>query len=140
MADMKALISITIVVAVFWLFTQVFLPLYEKSRRGEDAAPAGEGGRAAEMRGEDLAGLSPALEASLQTARSEGANALGEWLKQYRPYVQDPRLAWIELDYVVLVSLQDAKEARQVFRGVKERTPPNSPVYQRVKKLAKTYE
>jgi len=137
---MKALIYITLIVAVFLLFTQVFLPFYERSKRGEIAGQTEGGGRPAEPRGEDLPGLPPALATSLDTAKTEGAKALGEWLKQYRPYVKDPRLAWIELDYVVLVSLQDAKEARRVFQGVKERTPPTSPVYERVKKLEKTYQ
>jgi len=136
---MKALISIFIIALVIFLFKE-FLDFYEKSKRGEVAAQTEGGGRPAEVRGEDLPGLPPALETSLHTAQSEGAKALGDWLKQYRPYVKDPRLAWIELDYVVLVSLQDAKEARRVFQSVRDRTPPNSPVYERLKKLEKTYQ
>jgi hypothetical protein len=136
---MKALICIFIIVVVFFLFKE-FVSFYEKSKRGDVAAQTEGGGRPAELRGEDLTGLPSALEASLQAAQSEGAKAMGDWLKQYRPYVKDPRLAWIELDYVVLVSLQDAKEARRVFQSVKERIPPNSPVFDRVKKLEKTYQ
>jgi hypothetical protein len=137
---MKALICIVIVVVVVLVFKEVFLPFYERSKRGEVATQTETGGRPGELRGEDLAGLPTSLEASLQTAQGEGAKAMGEWLQKYRTYAKDPRLAWIELDYVVLVSLQDAKEARRVFQGVKERTPPNSPVFERVKKLEKTYQ
>ena len=62
------------------------------------------------------------------------------WLKAYRPYLSDPRLAAIELDYVVLVGASDLKEARQIFAAVKQRTPTNSPVYPRIKQLEKTYQ
>ena len=54
--------------------------------------------------------------------------------------VQDPRKAWIELDYCVLVSREDLSEARRVFAEVKKRTPPSSPVWPRVKDLEKVYE
>jgi hypothetical protein len=134
---MKALIAIFIIVVMFFLFRE-FLSFYEKSKRGEVPTQTA-GARPLELRGEDLPGLPPSLEPSLQAAQNGGAKALGKWLKQYRPYVQDPRLAWIELDYVVLVSLQDAKEARRIFQSVKDRTPPDSPVYERVKRLERTY-
>src|SRR5437667_5813413 len=51
-----------------------------------------------------LPGLPPNFEASLEAAQKEGAPGLKRWLDRYRSYVQDPRLASIELDYVVLVA------------------------------------
>ncbi|HUL51525.1 MAG TPA: hypothetical protein VLU94_02960 [Candidatus Nitrosotalea sp.] len=86
-----------------------------------------------------LPGLPPSLEASLQEAQKRGAAGLKAWLKSYRVYVKDPRLASIELDYVVLIGAANVKEARETFAAVKERTPTNSPVYARVKQLEKTY-
>ena len=87
-----------------------------------------------------LPGLPANLEASLQTAQKQGAAGLKNWLKLYRPYVSDPRLAAIELDYIVLISSSNPQEARQLFAAIKQRTPTNSPVYPRVKQLEKTYQ
>ena len=58
----------------------------------------------------------------------------------YDRSVVDPRRAWIQLDYVVEVSREDPSEAKRVFKNVKDRTPPSSPVYSRIKSLEKTYE
>ena len=80
------------------------------------------------------------LEASLQAAQRQGAAGLKNWLKLYRPYLNDPRLAAIELDYIVLISSSNPQEARQIFAAVKQRTPTNSPVYPRLRQLEKTYQ
>jgi hypothetical protein len=85
-------------------------------------------------------GLPANLEASLQAAQKQGVAGLKNWLNLYRPYVGDPRLASIELDYVVLLSSTNPQEARRLFSAVKQRTPTNSPVYPRVKKLERTYQ
>jgi hypothetical protein len=61
-------------------------------------------------------------------------------MKNYGRLVQDPRKAWIELDYCVLVSHEDLPEARRVFAEVKARTPESSPVWPRIKDLQKVYE
>jgi len=90
--------------------------------------------------GDSLSGLPDNLVASMQAAKKRGASALKTWLKNYGPMVQDPRKAWIELDYCVLVSREDLSEARRVFAEVKKRTPPSSPVWPRVKDLEKVYE
>ena len=87
-----------------------------------------------------LPGLPANLEASLQVAQKQGGSGLKSWLNLYRPYVSDPRLAAIELDYIVLISSTNPQEARRLFTVVKQRTPTNSPVYPRVKRLEKTYQ
>ena len=95
---------------------------------------------AAMVVGESLSGIPDNLVASLQASRKSGPNAMKTWLKTYGRLVQDPRKAWIELDYCVMVSREDLTEARRVFAEVKARTPPTSPVWTRVKELEKTYE
>jgi hypothetical protein len=95
---------------------------------------------AALVNGDTLPGLSYKLEASLQAARKQGAAGLKNWLKTYNQSVEDPRKAWIELDYCVAVARQDPAEAKRVFAQVKERTPPSSPVWPRMKQLEKAYE
>ena len=54
--------------------------------------------------------------------------------------VEDPRKAWIELDYCVAVAREDTSEAKRVFKEVKERTPTSSPVWPRIQQLEKTYQ
>ena len=80
------------------------------------------------------------LEETLAHAQQNGATGIREWLKVYRKFVQDPRLGWIELDYVVRVARENPAEAKKIFADVQERTPPTSPIYPRIKQLAKTYE
>ena len=80
------------------------------------------------------------LEASLNLAQSRGAGGLHDWLGAYGSRLQDPRLAWIQLDYVVLVARSDPAEARLVFNAVRQRVKPESPVYDRVKQLEPTYQ
>jgi hypothetical protein len=83
--------------------------------------------------------LAPGLEASLQEAKGQSPAALKIWIEKHRLYVQDPRLASIELDYVVLIGGRNYLEARKIFNAVKQRTPTNSPVYSRIQQLEKNY-
>ncbi len=80
------------------------------------------------------------LEESLRKAREQGAAGLGRWLKAYGDKIRDPRKAWIELDYCVLLARDNPPEARRIFEEVKQRTAPSSPVWPRIKELSKTYE
>jgi nicotinic acid phosphoribosyltransferase len=87
-----------------------------------------------------LGGMPHQLENSLQGAKSAGVNTFRQWLDTYRSSLQDPRKAWIELDYCVMLSRDNPKEARRIFTAVKERIRPDSPVYPRVKQLEPTYD
>ncbi len=87
-----------------------------------------------------LPGVPANLEAPLQAAQKQGAAGLKNWLNLYRPYVSDPRLAGIELDYIVLISSTNPQEARRLFALIKQRTATNSPIYPRVKQLERTYQ
>ena len=133
---MKQIITILILIGVFYVGKQIYLQwdaVKQKERRdqGVEIAPAAPSPA--------LPGMPPTFEASLQAAQSQGAIALKNWLTRYRPFIRDPRLGDIELDYVVLVSRQDTAEAKQVFREVKDRTPTDSPLYARIKRLEKNY-
>ena len=139
---MKALIVILIIVC--FVYGARFLVSYYGGFKEKDSPQTQTASTA--MRGEDLPGLPSTFETSLQEAEKAGAAALKTWLETYRKYVKDPRLAWTELDYVVMVSQQDPKEAKQVFQTVKQRISPSSSdpgtrfVYERIKTLEKTYE
>jgi len=89
---------------------------------------------------DSIPGLPAHLENSLAAAKRQGADGLKVWLKSNRGSVRDPRLADIELDYVVMVAGKNFGEARDVLTAVKARTPENSPVYPRLKKLEKAYQ
>jgi hypothetical protein len=92
------------------------------------------------VRPESLPGLAPGWETSLRVAQQQGVSALGNWLKVYGPKVQDPRKAWIELDYVLLLTRDNPQEAKRLFGEVKDRTLPTSPVWPRIQELQKSYE
>lgn len=134
---MKALIAILIILGFIYGLKYLF-SYYDTVNKKDNAAQTQPGTTA--VRGEDLPGLPSTFEVSLQEAQKAGAAGLRNWLNLYRTYIKDPRLAWIELDYVVLASQQDPKEARAVFHSVKARVAPSSPVYERIKKLEKTYD
>jgi hypothetical protein len=90
--------------------------------------------------GDQLAGMPPKLQPVLDAARLRGAPGLRDFLAMYGNTISDPRRAWIELDYVVLLAQSSPGEARREFARVKNRVQPDSPVYERVKQLEKTYE
>ena len=87
-----------------------------------------------------LPGMPSQLEDSLAKSQAAGAKHLKAWLDMYGKSIQDPRLASIQLDYVLLVARDDPAEARRIFADVKKRTPASSPVYARVKQLESTYQ
>jgi hypothetical protein len=88
----------------------------------------------------NLPGLPDGWDQSLQTAEDGGAATLGKWLKTYGPSVHDPRKAWIELDYVVMISRDNPQEAKRIFSDVHDRTPPNSPVWPRIHDMEKSFQ
>ena len=134
---MTKLIAALIIVAVLCGVWQLFL-YWEKVKNEEETKQKQEA--AAAVMGDQLPGLPYQLEASLQTARKQGAAGLRNWLKSNSRSVEDPRKAWIELDFCVAVAREDPAEAKRVFAAVKERIGPASPVWTRMKQLEKTYE
>ena len=138
----KALITVVLVVVALLGIKE--LHAYWQTVRSK------EKDRMAAIRGEEpaappkdplaLTGMPASMEPSLERAKKAGAPALKAWLKQYHGYVADPKLAAIELDYVVLAGAKSFVEAKEIFAAVKRRTPTNSPVYPRIKQLEKTYQ
>src|ERR1017187_5844247 len=134
---MTKVIAAFIIIIVLWGGWELFLywdkvSHEEETKQKQDAA--------AMVVGDQLPGLPYQLETSLQNARKKGAIRLKTWLKTNDRSVEDPRKAWIELDYCVAVAREDPSEAKRVFAQVKERTPPSSPVWPRLKQLEKAYE
>jgi hypothetical protein len=134
---MTKLIAAFIIIVALYGGWHLFL-YWEKVRDEKEAQQ--KQAVAATIDGDHLSGLPDKLAPSLDAAKKAGATAMRNWLKNYGAMVQDPRKAWIQLDYCVAVSREDLPEARRVFAEVKKRTPPTSPVWPRVKDLEKVYE
>ena len=132
---MKFVLSVLLLCVLLWAGKQL-VSYWKKVDSGQVdplAIPAG-------FTPANLPGLSPELESKLQAAMQQGPKVFRRWLDYYRPYINDPRLAWIELDYVLMVSRDDPEEAHRVFHEVRQRTPASSPVFKRIKLLEKTYQ
>jgi hypothetical protein len=138
----KAIISIVIVALLAvggWKFWQV----WEKYSNDKDLA-AQQAEAVSKIVPEALQGMPTGWEQGYETANNAAKagdlTMLRAWLKMHGQQVDDPRRAWIELDYMIMISKTDPQEAKTIFETVKDRTPQDSPVYPRVKQLEKTYE
>jgi len=127
---------LTVVVALYcgWL---LYLR-WEQARTREEAATKET--VAEVVNPENLPCLPAQLEPTLQAAQKQGPAGLRNWLRTYGQRVQDPRKAWIELDYAVAIARDDPVASKRVFASVKQRTPPASPIWPRVKRLEKSFE
>jgi hypothetical protein len=134
---MTKLIAALMVLAVLYGGWELFF-YWEKVKNEEETQK--KQNAAAMVVGEDLAGMPQQLEPTLRAAETQGAAGLRNWLKTYGRSIQDPRKAWIELDYCLLIAREDPSEAKRLFAEVKNRTPESSPVWPRIKKLEKAYE
>src|SRR5262245_38935639 len=141
------IVAVIALIALVWggyyLFN--YYGVFEKKEAAEQRAIAVASGTLpapppGETPPESLAGLPQRLEAPLKNAYAGGADALGKWLKVNRPYVGDPRLAYIELDYAALLARTDPAGARKIFLAVKARTPADSPLHARVQRLEAAYQ
>ena len=92
-----------------------------------------------EVKPEYLSGMPGELRDSFDIAQKNGAVAMKNWMKAYGARLEDPRKAWIELDYMVLISKDDPVEAKKIFSMVQSRVATNSPVFPRVQQLRPTF-
>jgi len=134
----KIFIAILIIVAVVFAGYKLFEYWETVSKRREAQKQA----ESSQLDPRSLPGVPSQAEPALQEAYNKGTQGLKEWLDSAKrsPLVKDPRLAWIELDYVVMLSVSDPVEAKKLFAKIKKRTPPDSPILPRLRALAKTYE
>lgn len=134
---MTKLIAALMILAVLYGGWELFF-YWERVKKEEDTHQ--KQAAAAVVAGEQLSGMPYQMESSLKAAESQGAAGMRNWLKAYGREIQDPRKAWIELDFCLLVSREDPSEAKRVFAEVKERTPESSPVWPRIKKLENAFQ
>lgn len=113
----------------FWSYTSRKMAQIKAEERGESAPAPGK-----------LPGMPAELEPSYEEAKRGGAASVAKWLNQHRGQIRDPRLADIEMDYVVLVGRTNQAEARRVLGNIKSRINPSSPAYRRFQQLEKAYQ
>jgi hypothetical protein len=133
----KTIIIIAVVIVVGLGAWQIF-EYWEKVQ--DEKADAQKQAAASVVNPDALPGVPQGWETSLRAAEQQGGSALGNWLKTYGASIQDPRKAWIQLDYVVMITRDNPQEAKRVFAEVKDRTLPNSPVWPRIHDLEKSYQ
>ena len=138
----KTIIGI-VIVAVLAFGGYKLWQVWDKYSSSKDLAQQ-DAEAASKVVSDQLAGMPPAWEPAYQkayaAAQAGDIKTLAAWLKVHGQQIDDPRRAWIELDYMVIISKQDPQEAKAIYQSVKDRTPQESPVYPRIKQLAKTYE
>lgn len=133
---MTKIIAAVIVALVLWGGWELFFYWERVNNEKEDEKKHAVTAVQPEM----LNGLPPELDNALRAAQNQGPDGLGNFLKVYGNRLQDPRKAWIELDYCQMLARENTAEAKRVFAGVKQRTPHSSPVWPRIQQLEKTYD
>jgi hypothetical protein len=134
---MTKIISIFIIVLVVVAGWKLFDYYKKVDEENQNQAKVATG---ADIKPNELSGVPWDLQNSLDLAQRNGANGLRNWLKAYGSRIQDPRKAWIEMDYCLAAMRDEPNEARRVFKTVKERTSTNSVIYPRIRQLEKTFE
>jgi len=134
---MTKIISIFIIVLVVVAGWKLFDYYKKVDEENQNQAKVATG---ADIKPNELSGVPWSLQNSLDTAQRNGATGLRNWLKAYGNNIQDPRKAWIQMDYCLAAMRDEPNEARRVFKAVKERTPTNSVIYPRIRQLEKTFE
>jgi hypothetical protein len=134
---MTKLIAALFILAVAYIGFLVYQQ-WDKAREEHDNARHQTA--AAVVTPEALPGMPYQLEPSLRAAREKGPVAFQAWFKSQERQIVDPRRAWIELELCVALARENPAEARRIFAGVKERVPPASPVWPKMKELEKTFE
>jgi hypothetical protein len=132
---MTKLITLLIAIVVVYCSYQLYL-YWGRVKTGAETRQV----TTSQINPDSLPGMPPQLEKAFQTARAQGPAVMGKWLNVFGQQVQDPRRAWIKLDYCVAIARDNPAEARRIFAEVKERTAPTSPVWPRVKELEKSFE
>ena len=133
---MTKLITVFLVVLALFVGYRVYV-YYEKVNDEQDLREAEEARRRI-VDPNGLTGLPWELLQSYNNVKSDPGD-LRRWLQANQARIQDPRLAWIQLDFVEMIGRDSPNEARDVFNSVKPRIGTNSPIYPRVQKLEKTF-
>lgn len=134
---MTKLIWALIIAAVVFVGYQIYL---QWVRVEEEGTTRKEAPVAVTVSGDSLPGMPPWLEPGYRAAKDKSPAALLAWYKANEAQLADPRKAWLELDLCLAIRRDSPAEATEIFARVKERVPPSSPVWPRVKELEKAFQ
>ncbi|MCP5519372.1 MAG: hypothetical protein H7A45_19180 [Verrucomicrobiales bacterium] len=134
---MRQFLTVVLVVGAIWLGLRFYNFAKTEVREAEKKETVDAWNKPAPGK---LPGMPASLESGLETAKQDGATGLADWLARNRAQVRDPRLAEIELDYVVLVGGSDRAEAKRALEAIGRRIRSDSPVHARYEQLKKAYE
>lgn len=136
---MKIAISIIVIILVCVGGFKLWEYWDKVSQEKEQTEKAADG---SDIKEYQLPGMPYELEQRYTAAKQKGTASVKDFLDAYRkaPKFEDPRKAWVELDYALLITGSDPLEAKRIFLDVKERTPTNSIIYPRIRAMSKTYE
>ena len=134
MTKLISILIILILVVCGWKF----MGYYQKVTEENEKKARQESG--VDFRPENLEGVPYTLQPSLDAATKSGGTGLRNWLKAYGAQIKDPRKAWIEMECSLALLRTDPNDAKRIFRGVKERTATNSPIYFKVQQLERTFD
>lgn len=134
---MTKLISILLIIIVAWVGWKIFSYYQEVASQQERQERTATG---ADLQPSQLPGLPAELHHAYDLAQRRGPAGLREFLAVHGTRVQDPRRAWIELDYCTGILRDDPREAKRIFAEVKARISTNSVIYPRIRQLEKTFE
>jgi hypothetical protein len=135
---MTKLISVLIIVLVVFLGYRLYV-YWEKVESDQDLHEQQAAAKVIK-RGDQLPGMPWELDQSLRAAQEKGPEAMRQWIATYGSRVEDPRLAWIQLDYCMMIARSSPNDARQIYARVADRVPTNSPVYPRLQQLSSTFK
>ena len=136
---MKPIISLLVIIILFVGAYKLF-DYWDRTDRDQAVEKIRADG--SDIQEYNLPGMPYQLEPNYLKAKQNGAAGLKEFLDAYgkAPKFHDPRKAWIELDYVVLIAGSDPVEAKRIFLDVKGRIRTNAPIYRRIRAMSKTFE
>lgn len=133
---MKVLLSILIILGVIFVSWKT----WDYWKKTEAEKMEGQETQGEILPSSRFEGLPEKLRRELQDQQKRGADGLRDFLNKWSHLVKDPRLAAIELDYVVAVSGKDPIEAKRRFAAVKKRITKESKLWPRIEALSKTYD
>jgi len=130
----KLIAGLIIVVVLFcawqgWKFAQS--EIKKEDQEKVDTTP---------LQGAQLQGMPFQLENTLANSQQQGPATFRKWMETYGDQIQDPRKAWVQLDFAIAIVRENPAEAKKLYDEVKARTGPSSQVYPRVKELEKTFK
>src|SRR5882724_7355638 len=114
---MKIVIGLLVVIALLGGAYKIW-EYWDKVSHDQDIAEK-EAAAKLQISPESLPGMPEDLKKGFEIAKGNGPTVMGKWLKVNGTRLEDPRKAWVQLDYMVMIAPENPKEAKEIFTEVK---------------------